>query len=134
MGIVTHFSILAWRIPWTNRLQSMGSQRVGTQLSDFHSLILYRYQQRVYLEMAECCNSGHTVCDEPLATPRRQRESLLLLSVRRKLGGGVCVCVLVLHWLQVVSCLFLGQREIPAAVSDTCMHKSSLYLFSVSMC
>ena len=30
-GMVTHFSILAWRIPWTNkpgRLQSMGSQRV----------------------------------------------------------------------------------------------------------
>ena len=30
-GIATHFSILAWRIPWTEepgRLQSMGSQRV----------------------------------------------------------------------------------------------------------
>ena len=31
-GMSTHFSILAWRIPWTEepgRLQSMGSQRVG---------------------------------------------------------------------------------------------------------
>ena len=31
-GIVTHSSILAWRIPWMEergRLQSMGSQRVG---------------------------------------------------------------------------------------------------------
>ena len=31
-GMVTHCSILAWRIPWTEepgRLQSMGSQRVG---------------------------------------------------------------------------------------------------------
>ena len=30
-GMATHFSILAWRIPWTeepNGLQSMGSQRV----------------------------------------------------------------------------------------------------------
>ena len=30
--MATHFSILAWRIPWTEepgRLQSMGSQRVG---------------------------------------------------------------------------------------------------------
>ena len=30
-GMVTHSSILAWRIPWTeepDRLQSMGSQRV----------------------------------------------------------------------------------------------------------
>ena len=31
-GMATHCSILAWRIPWkeeSNRLQSMGSQRVG---------------------------------------------------------------------------------------------------------
>ena len=30
-GMATHFSILAWRIPWTEdpgRLQSMGSQKV----------------------------------------------------------------------------------------------------------
>ena len=32
MGIATHSSILAWRIPWTEEpggLQSMGSKRVG---------------------------------------------------------------------------------------------------------
>ena len=31
-GMATHFSILAWRIPWTEEpdgLQSMGSQRLG---------------------------------------------------------------------------------------------------------
>jgi len=31
-GMATHFSTLAWRIPWTKepgRLQSVGSQRVG---------------------------------------------------------------------------------------------------------
>ena len=31
-GLETHFSILAWKIPWTEepgRLQSTGSQRVG---------------------------------------------------------------------------------------------------------
>ena len=31
-GMVTHFNILAWRIPWTEEpdgLQSMGSKRVG---------------------------------------------------------------------------------------------------------
>ena len=31
-GMATHFSILAWRIPWTEetgRLQSMGSQKLG---------------------------------------------------------------------------------------------------------
>ena len=33
--MVTHFSILAWRIPWTEEpgeLQSMGWQRVGHKL------------------------------------------------------------------------------------------------------
>ena len=28
-GMATHFSVLAWRIPWREELQSMGSQRVG---------------------------------------------------------------------------------------------------------
>ena len=34
-----HSSILTWRIPWTEepgKLQSMGSKRVRTQLSNFH--------------------------------------------------------------------------------------------------
>ena len=36
-GMATHFSILAWEIPWTEepgRLQSMGSQKSWTQLSN----------------------------------------------------------------------------------------------------
>ena len=36
-GMITHSSILAWRILWTEEpggLQSMGSQRVKTQLSN----------------------------------------------------------------------------------------------------
>ena len=36
--MATHSSTLAWRIPWRKepgRLQSMGSQRVSTVLSDF---------------------------------------------------------------------------------------------------
>ena len=39
--MATHSSTLAWKIPWTEkpgRLQSMGSQRVGTRLSYFTSL------------------------------------------------------------------------------------------------
>ena len=38
-GKVTHFSILAWRIPWTDEpggLQPMRSQRVGTWFSSWH--------------------------------------------------------------------------------------------------
>ena len=36
--MAAHSSTLAWKIPWTeepDRLQSMGSQRVGCDLSDF---------------------------------------------------------------------------------------------------
>ena len=36
--MATHSNTLAWRIPWTEepgRLQSTGSQRVGTRLRDF---------------------------------------------------------------------------------------------------
>ena len=35
-GVATHSSVLAWKIPWTNkpgRLQSMESQRVGQDLA-----------------------------------------------------------------------------------------------------
>ena len=35
--MATHFSILAWKIPWTEEsggLQSIGSQRVGRRLRD----------------------------------------------------------------------------------------------------
>ena len=38
-GMATHSSALAWRIPWAEEpggLQSMGSQKSKTQLSDFH--------------------------------------------------------------------------------------------------
>ena len=37
--MVTHFSILAWKIPWTEepgRLQSMGSKRVGRDRVSTH--------------------------------------------------------------------------------------------------
>ena len=39
--MATHSSILAWEIPWIGEpggLQSMGSQKNQTRLSDFHSL------------------------------------------------------------------------------------------------
>ena len=39
-GMTTHFSILSWRIPWTeepNGLQSMGSHRVGRDRVTWHT-------------------------------------------------------------------------------------------------
>ena len=44
--MVTHSSILAWRIPWTEelgRLQSVGSQRVGHGRVTF-TIIMYKLQ------------------------------------------------------------------------------------------
>ena len=41
--MITHSSIFAWEIPWTEkpgRLQSMGSQKSRAQLSDFTSLCM----------------------------------------------------------------------------------------------
>ena len=41
-GMATHFSILAWRIPWTDvpgGLQSMGLQRVGHNWATWHTCI-----------------------------------------------------------------------------------------------
>ena len=40
-GVATHFSILAWRILWTEdpgRLQSMGSQRVRQEWDDLEHM------------------------------------------------------------------------------------------------
>ena len=42
--MATHSSILAWKIPWTEEpggLQSMGLQRVSTQLSDFTFFLFF---------------------------------------------------------------------------------------------
>ena len=42
-GMATHSSILAWRIPWTEKpgsLQPKGSQKVGHDWSDMH---MYKY-------------------------------------------------------------------------------------------
>ena len=39
-GMATHFSIIAWRIPWTEepgRLQSMGSQELDTTEQLMHT-------------------------------------------------------------------------------------------------
>ena len=53
----THFSILAWRIPWTEkpgRLQSRGSQRVGHDCRDqAHSV--YSISRPQQPERRKCC-------------------------------------------------------------------------------
>ena len=47
--MVPYSSTLAWKIPWTKepgRLQSMGSPRVWTRLSDFTSLFTFMHWRR----------------------------------------------------------------------------------------
>ena len=49
-GMVTHCSILAWRIPWTDEpggLQSMGLQRVGHDIAIKHSTTQYLLNERI---------------------------------------------------------------------------------------
>ena len=40
--MATHPSIPAWKIPWTGRLQSMGSQRVGRNSTTKHTHTQFR--------------------------------------------------------------------------------------------
>ena len=54
-GMATHFSILAWRIPWTEepgRLWSMGSQRVRQEGSDL-ACTLTTHVKKVALELGQ---------------------------------------------------------------------------------
>ena len=63
-GMATHFSSLAWRIPWieeTGKLQSMGSQRVG------HNLVI---------EHTHTCKS--TLCINPLHLHEVQEQEKLI--------------------------------------------------------
>ena len=80
-----HSSTLAWKIPWTEkpgRLQSMGSLRVGTQLSDFtftfhfhalekematHSSVL-AWRIPGWRSLVGCCLWGCTESDPTEAT------------------------------------------------------------------
>ena len=52
--MATHSSILAWRIPWTEkpgRLQSIGSQRVGHDRSDLACVHTHRDTEATELAM-----------------------------------------------------------------------------------
>ena len=65
----THFNILAWEIPWTEEpdgLQSMGSQKSRTWLSDYNNKDIYFWLSYwllpLYLETAEYLPWWKTLC------------------------------------------------------------------------
>ena len=52
--MATHSSILAWRIPWTEEpggLQSMGSQKSWTQLSDVECIQNFKISSQLYAKL-----------------------------------------------------------------------------------
>ena len=52
--MATHSSILAWRIPWTEEpggLQSMGSQKSWTQLSDWECIQNFKISSQLYAKL-----------------------------------------------------------------------------------
>ena len=62
--MATHPSILVWRIPWTEEpggLQPMGSQKVGTRLSDFYFGGVGGFKARVTHLLAWPCNKLFSV-------------------------------------------------------------------------
>ena len=67
--MATHSSILAWRIPWTEepgRLQSMGSQRVGHNLSNL--ACTHVFSRGTEMDFYNNVNSNFThkmLADEP---------------------------------------------------------------------
>ena len=68
-GMATHFSILAWRIPWTEepgRLQSMGSQRVRHDWAT-NTFTLPHYAWLLFLSSSLCRNVS--LFERPPADP-----------------------------------------------------------------
>ena len=60
--MATHFSILAWRIPWTeepSRLQSMGSQRVGRNLAAKQQQQIHAHTHTHICKICGVIVSGH---------------------------------------------------------------------------
>ena len=60
--MATHFGILAWRIPWSEKpggLQAMGSQRVGYDRNDLvHVLHIGRHG---FLLRGQCCHKDLSI-------------------------------------------------------------------------
>ena len=57
--MATHYSILAWKIPWTGGLQSVGLQRVGHKLATKHQKKIMYYVAAAAKSLKLC----PTLCD-----------------------------------------------------------------------
>ena len=101
-GMVTHFGILAWEIPWTEEagvLQSMGSQTVGhdraTNTLTFEvlsTLMMFRWdcilcKMRMFTLGSVLCTLGHGHLGGDLAWPLSWKTLCLCLNVSAQMSG-----------------------------------------------
>ena len=85
--MATHSSVLAWRIPWTEkpgRLQSMGSHRVGHDWSDLAAATGLRSTLPHWLQVEDCSlftEATHTLHRSPhfLFKPSNEVSALFIL-------------------------------------------------------
>ena len=108
-GIATHCSILAWRIPWTEKLgwlQSMWSQRVGhnwaTNAKTLHTHIYVCIH--IYTCMLSCCHVQIFVTlwtDSPWILWTEKPVGLLAMDFSGKNTGVDC------HFLLQIMCVYI---------------------------
>ena len=95
-SMATHSSILAWRIPWTEepgRLQSMGSQRVRQNWSDWaqhrlmgvRSPLILQVLTAAYLLVNSGCWGGRWQWNSPGHCPGSQPSSTRQTTTNKKL-------------------------------------------------
>ena len=87
-GMATHSSILVWRIPWTeepDRLQSMGSQRVGRdwRTNTFHFFITAKGYRLKSVKEKSARTDGRKAPNRPSSWPLPHRVGTALLSWHR---------------------------------------------------
>ena len=90
--MTTCFSILAWKIPWTegpDKLQSMGSQRIELYLTHTHTQHSIQYISSTIFECPLCIKR-----DFMELTADWKRETLIKLSYKQTKTNTGCVLVL----------------------------------------
>ena len=146
----THSSILAWRIPWTKepaRLQSMGSQRVRTWLSNFYFhdpypitppqplsqapsiLLLFGCERRKERDQKPLSNTDPLCCCCCLALPR----DISLVPEAATFSAPPCLRLLLLQ-PPCPLLPFVSSSTAPRKTLKSGEQKRCLLRISVSMC
>ena len=127
--MAAHFSVLAWKIPWTTepgRLQSMGSQRVGHDRATSLSLSNYdggNEDNGDFLQKVPCMHC-YTQCPQPCSRPplthTTTRDSWILMGKSGSVSCGVTAhfsWVLVHTWFCLCPQEFVSQSYVSSGGS-----------------